>query len=257
MSDYPNSVFSPRELKNKAGVEFDAEKHSVLFYEDLLAIFSEIQAIESELGLLLKGAHDSAADRFADVEGGLSSHAGSSSNPHSVTKSQVGLGNVDDAQQATQSDFLDHKARHEAGGADTLDLSGLVGKGYMIFVQCLTHSPTDSVNRYFGSLPKAPVTTAATSKVYIRKAGSIKFAEIYSYSGTAGTNEDWSLYIRLNNSSETLIATVSAAASERIFSNTALNIPVVAGDFIEIKMVNPGWVTNPATSIFAGHIYVE
>lgn len=134
-------------------------------------------------------------------------------------------------------------------------LSG--GLGYAINVQALTSSPADGATVYFGMLPKAPITTANVSKVYIRKAGTIKIAEIYCYSGTAGTNENWSLYIRKNNSSDTLIATLGVATNERIFSNTGLSIPVSVGDYIEIKGIQPTWATNPATCIYGGYIYIE
>jgi hypothetical protein len=93
--------------------------------------------------------------------------------------------------------------------------------------------------------------------VYVRKTGSIKIAQIYCYSGTAGTNQNWSLYIRINNTTDYLIATVGVSASERIFTNSALNIPVVAGDYFEIKGVQPTWTTNPATTIYGGYVYIE
>lgn len=128
---------------------------------------------------------------------------------------------------------------------------------YIINVQALTSSPADGATIYFGMLPKAPATSANISKVYIRKAGTIKIAEIYCYSGTAGTNEAWSLYIRKNNSADTLIATLSVNTNERVFSNTGLSIPVAVGDYIEIKSVNPTWSTNPLTCIFGGYIYIE
>ena len=131
------------------------------------------------------------------------------------------------------------------------------GLGYTINVMALTSSPVDAQTVYFGMLPKAPTTTANISKVYIRKAGTIKIAEIYCYSGTAGTNQAWSVYIRKNNSTDTLIATLSVATNQRVFSNEALNIPVAAGDYIEIKSVNPTWTTNPATTIWGGYIYIE
>ena len=131
------------------------------------------------------------------------------------------------------------------------------GLGMTITVQALTSSPTDAATVYFGMLPKAPTTSAATSKIYIRKAGTIKIAEIYCYSGTAGTAEAWSCYIRKNNTTDTLIATLSVATSERIFSNTALSIAVIVGDYVEIKLVNPAWITNPLTSILGGYIYIE
>lgn len=135
--------------------------------------------------------------------------------------------------------------------------SGDIATGYTLSVQALTSSPTDAQTIYFGNLPKAPTTTANTSKVYIRRAGNIKIAEVYCYSGTAGTAESWSMYIRKNNTTDTLIATLGVATNERVFSNTALNIAVAAGDYIEIKCINPTWATNPLTTIFGGYLYIE
>ena len=135
--------------------------------------------------------------------------------------------------------------------------TGNISTPYTLSVQALSSSPVDAQTIYFGNLPKAPVTVAATSKVYIPRAGTIKRAEIYCYSGTAGTNQAWSGYVRLNNTTDTLIATLSVATSERIFSNSALSIAVVAGDYFEIKFINPTWATNPLTTIFGGYIYIE
>lgn len=129
--------------------------------------------------------------------------------------------------------------------------------GYAINVHALTSSPTDGQTVYFGTMPKAPITTANVSKVYIPKAGTIKRAEIYCYSGTAGTAENWSLYVRVNNTTDYLIQTVGAAQSERVFTNSALSIPVSAGDYFEIKGVQPTWVTNPLTTIYGGYVYIE
>jgi len=134
---------------------------------------------------------------------------------------------------------------------------GSGGLGYTINVQALTSSPADGATVYFGQLPKTPITTANVSKVYIRKAGTIKIANIYCYSGTAGTNQAWSLNIRKNNTTDYLIATLSVATNERVFSNIALNIPVAVGDYIEIKGVQPTWTTNPLTTIYGGYIYIE
>ena len=127
---------------------------------------------------------------------------------------------------------------------------------YILNVQALTSSPTDAQTIFFGNLPKAPVTTAANSRVFIREAGTIIRAEIYCFAGTAGTNESWSIFLRLNNTTDTLIATVAAATSERIFSNAAMSIPVVSGDYFEIKSVNPTWATNPLTCIFGGYVVI-
>lgn len=129
--------------------------------------------------------------------------------------------------------------------------------GYTLSVQALSSSPTDAQTVYFGQLPKAPVTAAATSKVYIPKTGVIRRATIYCYSGTAGTAESWSLYVRVNNTTDTLIATLAVSASERVFSNSGLAIAVSAGDYFEVKGVQPTWATNPATTIYGGYVYIE
>ena len=142
-------------------------------------------------------------------------------------------------------------------GTTLLGSGDLTTLGYTLSVQALTSSPVDAQTIYFGNLPKAPVTTANISKVYIPRAGVIKRAEIYCYSGTAGTNQSWSGYIRLNNTTDTLISTLSVATSERVFTNSSLAISVVAGDYIEIKFINPTWATNPLTTIFGGYIYIE
>ena len=137
------------------------------------------------------------------------------------------------------------------------DLSLGTYSGYAINVQALTSSPTDAQTIYFGKLPKAPVTAAATSKIYVRNAGTITGAEIYCYSGTAGTNESWSLYIRVNNTTDYLIGTLSVNTSERVFTNNGLSISLSAGDYFEIKSVNPTWATNPLTTIFGGYIKIN
>lgn len=129
--------------------------------------------------------------------------------------------------------------------------------GYTIHVQALTSNPVDGATVYFGQLPRAPITTANVNKTRIPKAGTIRRAYIYTYAGVAGTNESWSLYIRLNNTTDTLIQTLTVAAAERIFANDALNISVVAGDYIEIRGVQPTWATNPTGVIYGGHIYIE
>lgn len=139
----------------------------------------------------------------------------------------------------------------------TAQATAITARGYTLSVQALTSSPADAATIYMGQLPKAPTTTANISKVFIRKAGTIKAANIFSFSGTAGTNEAWVAHIRLNNTTDTQIASVSLATGERVWSNTGLNIAVVVGDYIEIKFVNPSWTTNPLTFIPAGYIYIE
>ena len=117
---------------------------------------------------------------------------------------------------------------------------------------------TDAQTIYFGGTPAvAPSTTGGNHRLYVPKAGAIKAAYIYAHSATAGTGESWSLYIRLNNTTDTLIQALLVANAQRVWVNTSLNIAVAQGDYIEIKSVNPTWATNPANVRFGGSIYIE
>lgn len=117
---------------------------------------------------------------------------------------------------------------------------------------------TDGQTIYFGGLAGlAPSTTGGNQPIYCPCAGTIKTAYVFANAGTAGTNEAWSLYLRKNNTSDTLIASVSASTATRTWSNTNLSIPVSQGDFIEIKSTNPTWATNPANVRFGGSLYLE
>jgi hypothetical protein len=131
------------------------------------------------------------------------------------------------------------------------------GAGYTLPVMALASSPLDSQTVYFGNRPVVPSTTAATNKIYIPRAGTIKRAEIYCYSNTAGSAEPWRLYISLNNAADTEIATVSAGTQERIFRNANVGLNVADGDYIEIKGIQPAWAANPTVTIYGGYVYIE
>lgn len=129
--------------------------------------------------------------------------------------------------------------------------------GYAIQCQALTASPADSVSNYFGTQPITITTTVNLRTFRVPKNSILKRASFLNTAGTAGTAENYSLYIRVNNTTDYLVATVAAAANYRLFENTALNITLNAGDTIEMKTVNPVWVTNPLTSIWGGYLYFE
>jgi hypothetical protein len=156
------------------------------------------------------------------------------------------------AQGATIQDI---KASCSVGGT-TVNNYGSSG-GYQIFVQALTSSPADNAFNYFGAIPAAPTTTAGQRKIYILKSGTIASANIYMYSGTAGTAENFNISIFKNGGNLTFIKNVSVSANERRFYNYSLNLPVIVGDYIEIRAFNPNWTTNPLTSIYGGSIYVQ
>lgn len=141
-------------------------------------------------------------------------------------------------------------------GAGTLTVDA-TGAGYTLPVQALQSNPTDSVTVYFGGFPRVPSTTANEAKVYVPRSGTIKAADIFCFSTTAGTAEGWSLYIRVNNTTDYLVQTLAVASSDRLFTNNSLSISVSAGDYFQIKGVQPLWATNPAATSYSGNIYIE
>lgn len=127
-------------------------------------------------------------------------------------------------------------------------------------VIALTSSPADSVRNYFGEKPSALTTSAGQNKIYFRSAGNITNVEVYQYSGTAGTAEPYSLYIRKNGldlNSTGFVKTVASATNERIFNNNTIKVPISNGDYIEFVFYNPIWATNPLTTITGGYFEVS
>jgi hypothetical protein len=71
------------------------------------------------------------------------------------------------------------------------------------------------------------------------------------YSNTAiGTAEDW-MFSMYDGTTDTPIATVSAATPQRNWFNANLNYRVTAGNYIQFKTTTPAWVTNPE-GIYSG-----
>lgn len=117
---------------------------------------------------------------------------------------------------------------------------------------------TDAATYYFGNkAAAAPATSQGQARVYVPKAGTIKAASIEGYFSTAGSDEAVSVYIRKNATTDYLIQSVGLDASLGLWQNGALNISMAAGDYFEIKVVCPTWVTNPANGRFSGSVYIE
>lgn len=149
-----------------------------------------------------------------------------------------------------------------SGNQAFLNASEIVGyQGYVITAKMGTSNtlnPADASTYYWGGpLTNAFQSTPAVRRLYFPKAGTIKAATLFS-TQSGGSNEQSTISIRLNNTSDTSISTTATfATSVTLITNTALNIPVVVGDYIEIKWVTPTWVTNPTNMVIDSQIYIE
>lgn len=135
---------------------------------------------------------------------------------------------------------------------------GYQGMAVQVLGPTVATNPADATTYYFGmGLVNALVTTANRVRVYIPKAGTVKAAYCV-FRQTAGSAETSTISFRLNNTTDTTISSsVKNDLAIEVFSNTGLNIAVVAGDYFEFKWVTPTWVTNPTNLIFSGIIYIE
>ena len=88
--------------------------------------------------------------------------------------------------------------------------------------------------------------------------GTITGASINFYAGSVvGTAEAISAYIRLNDTTDYLIATVATTDTVRKFTNTSMSIPITANDTIALKFVYPTWATNPTSVVVGGYAVAE
>lgn len=115
----------------------------------------------------------------------------------------------------------------------------------------------DAQELFYFAQVAAPVTTASFYSVVIDRACILIGASITIRCATAGTDESWSMYVRVNDATDYLIETISSTDSRRTWNNNALNttgISLSPGDELIIKIANPTWATNPATGVSNGYL---
>jgi hypothetical protein len=130
---------------------------------------------------------------------------------------------------------------------------------YSLYIGFGSFNPVDATTYYFSNITSVvPGTGSGVLLIYIPRQGVIRACSLQTFSGTAtGTNEDWTIAIRKNNTTDYTIATVGAATPSRHFANYALDIPVKQGDYIEMTTTTPTWATNPEGCRGYGNLLLE
>lgn len=130
--------------------------------------------------------------------------------------------------------------------------------GYTLQVQGSSSNPADGQTYYFDSFPLQWTNTVDdVLRLYIPETGTIdKIYLTWAAAGVAGSNEALTPNIR-HNSVDYPIDTISSTDAVKYFINTSVNVPVNAGDSIQIKLVTPTWGTNPTGVSWSGTIFIR
>jgi hypothetical protein len=120
-------------------------------------------------------------------------------------------------------------------------------------------NPTDAQTVYWGGTSRIPLTTTGgVGRIYFPRAGRVTRVSVSWYAtSAAGTSENISLYFRLNDTTDTLVATIGSTAAAKHFELDPASITVAKNDFFEMKVVYPTWVTNPTGVVYCGYAILE
>lgn len=127
----------------------------------------------------------------------------------------------------------------------------------MISIVSAAASLTSGSNLFFGITATSPTGTSLNRAFKSPVSGTIRKAFIRSIATVAG-DRSINVYIRINNTTDYLVATVNTAVVNREFINTSLNIPVIENtDTIVLYAVASGGTTDSTGVYFAGQLIVE
>jgi len=150
-------------------------------------------------------------------------------------------------------------ASNTLGDIPSTALTTPAARGYTLQATHAGVNYAASTIYYFGSMGGNTTTTAQRNKIYIPANGTIKKAYVsYFVGGTLASTEAITFAIRHNNTTDyTVSNTAKLDAAIVDFNSTSLNIAVAAGDFIEMKVTTPAFVTAPTTVRCSVVLFVE
>lgn len=135
-------------------------------------------------------------------------------------------------------------------------------QGHILSLITTSFNPADSSTYYFGW--NVANTTEGVSRLYLHRNCRIKECYVNFTANNGATNpssETSTLNMRVNNTTNYLVSnniTLNGGGNQyRSYSNTSINIPIVAGDYVEVQLVTPAWVTNPLGVTILVTLYIE
>lgn len=138
-----------------------------------------------------------------------------------------------------------------------------ISASYVITTPNNSLAPQANLTFYGGSGTFTSVSSYADSRrIYFPQAGTLETVYIAALqTGTKGSSEQASVYIRINNTTDYLITNTAAMDAPingyNVWSTDTLTLPIVAGDYFEIKIVMPPtFVTRPGIESLIATVFV-
>lgn len=237
-------------------------------YTGYVTGISSAQDLYDEFRAMIVSGFNSSGGSILTAKGDLLTHDGVSDliHPAGLDRSLVGYwsANVDGLRDWTPVEVV--ASGLSRTNTESLEItlagaviSGRVKKINLPPVSTSQWNPLDGTTVVFNNTGTLGQNAAANLRNTYPPAGILMgvHLDMTSYS-TTGSNENISIYIRVNDTTDYLIATVGSTALVRIFENLAMNAGAGIAfngttDFYCYKVVCPTWATNPAASGFQGY----
>lgn len=134
--------------------------------------------------------------------------------------------------------------------------------GYWGYFGASAGNPADGQTYFFiggAAFTTATASGLASTRIYIPVSGTLKIAYgAFSVIGTLGSNENCTLALRLNNTTDTNISTsIQLTSSTVSFNNTSMATSITAGDYLECKFISASWGTNPTSVSFSMSFIIQ
>lgn len=133
------------------------------------------------------------------------------------------------------------------------------GPHVLLCFQVSALSPADSTTYYIGSAPTNALTSTFTDqRLYVPKSGTLKSVFVrVRVGGTLGSGESVTHAIRINDTTDVSLNSMTYAAATQSDVTTGLSQAVSAGDYVVLKLVTPAWATNPTTVTWMAQLFIE
>lgn len=135
------------------------------------------------------------------------------------------------------------------------DGSKFRGESITLFVQAAQHTPTVSTTMYIGDKSLQPAANDVSRRVYVSGKRILKGVDFNARGNTAGSNEAWAFYVRVNDTTDYLISSLSISNQTRRWVNMSMDIALNDGDFFTLKSTTPPWGTVPTGVSYSGNVF--